>query len=238
MAKKKRVYKKKKEVVYPLFKEVNLSNKGRKGKYMYVKLKKGGRPAYFKFSDEASLQNYMDAYQRKLRYKKEGVLAKSPKAYARKVSRRKEIEDLLKIGYSEAEFTSFEKFTPLATKNAYIKLLMTKAEGFKHPPVADKELAELLSRPENVAGWKKRIEYRVKLMDENNKEIGTFIHIGGKNLDEVRDDFKGEVNTGMEVQERYFKQAKVLEKKGWTYSQKGSGVVKRLDIKLIFRKGK
>lgn len=236
--KKKEVKKKRKSRVdYPLIKKVKLDNKGRKGDYFYIKLAKNKRPAYFKVKEGAELQDYINAYEGKLRYKKEGILAKSPKSYIKKVSKRKKIEDLIAKAYSETDVKNMQNLTPIGIKTMYMKLLMTRVEPYKHPPVADKELAELLARPENVRGWKHRIEYQISLLDKDENVLATYVKMGGKDLVEVVDDVNKQIKIGSEVNIGYDKIGGDLKSKGYIYSGKMNGIVNDIKLKMIFRKG-
>ena len=59
---------------YPRLKFVKLDNKSRKGEYVYVKLDTKARAAYFKKKDGLNLDDYITAYEGKIKNKRKGKL--------------------------------------------------------------------------------------------------------------------------------------------------------------------
>ena len=73
MAKKEKQTKKRIGETEVRVKKVRLNNKSRKGEYYYIK-RHGKRSAYYKIKEGISLDNYLMAYDGKVKVKKKGVV--------------------------------------------------------------------------------------------------------------------------------------------------------------------
>lgn len=165
--------------------KVNLNNKARKGFYYYIK-EKGKRPAYYKIREGVSLDNYILAYEGKVKIKKKGVMnyarESPPEKYLQKVvSRRRNIDKLISKGITETTVNNLHKFSRNRIHKTYMEMLS--------PLVKDKELLHIIALNENVQKFKHRIQTIIEFKSEDGRvelELRTF----NKTLEQVERDIK------------------------------------------------
>lgn len=161
-----------------------LNNKSRKGWYYYIKEFKK-RPSYYKIKQGVDIENYLLAYQGKVKSKKKGVLQyskESPaKKYLKKVEKSKKIDDLISKGITETSLGNLRGATKPQINNAYRKML--------EPLVKDKKLIEILSLEENVKKFKHRIQASINIVSSDGAvqiNLKTF----NKDVAEITNDFR------------------------------------------------
>lgn len=225
---------KKKKVEIKL-KDFGADKKGRKGEYYYVKeFKKKGK--YYKKKEGLKERDYLEYYKRGIVSKRGGVSKKRlnvEKRLDELTKKYPKIEDELGKGYAEHTIRNVTILTPQGINKAYKDLLANKG---KEPLVRDKDLIDILTRPENLEKWKHRVMYEVRLNGEN-EIIATIINNVIKTLPKVRREILEEARIGSEIGAIY-KDLKSLEKKGYNVSyNKRGGRVKSISIKMTFRKG-
>ena len=172
----------KKEII---IKKKTLNNKTRKGDYYYIK-RKGGKPAYYKIKQGISIDNYLLAYDGKVKIKKKGVVRfgkESPAdKYLKKTGLKKyKIDKLISKGITETSLNNIGSLNITNAHSAYKRMLS--------PLVKDKELINILSLDENVRKFKHRIQTNIVLESNDGKveiELKTF----NKTLIDVRSDFR------------------------------------------------
>ena len=183
-----------------------LNNKSRKGWYYYIRAK-DKRPAYYKITEGVNIENYLLAYQGKVKIKKKGVVQYTKETPAQKYLQKVEkkgmkIDDLISKGITEATLTNLRFSGKKKMHNAYIQMLS--------PLVKDKKLLEILALEENVNKFKHRIETLVTVRSGDGKqsfELKTF----NKSLIEIENDFQ-EIMGGSQVFERNLRS---IMKKGY-----------------------
>ena len=102
-----------------------LRNRSRKGWYYYIK-EKGKRPAYYKIKEGLTLDNYLMAYEGKVKVKKKGVIEynkeRPAEEYLRKVVKNKRsIEKLISKGITVIGWLKIEWHVPGILKPRIIK---------------------------------------------------------------------------------------------------------------------
>lgn len=218
-----------------------LENKSRKGWYYYIK-EKGKRPAYYKVKEGVTLDNYLLAYDGKIKIKKKGVLEYNKETPAEKylkhvVKDKRRIDKLISKGITETAIENLNLLDRGSTHKAYMKML--------EPLVKDKELLEIIALEENIKKFKHRIQTNIIMKSADGKveiELKTF----NKTIDEIRRDLKG-----LTKQDIFESDLKAVMNKGYKLASIPSGfdlknyeknyITQRLTsmkIKLRFVKGK
>lgn len=224
---------------YPIIKEVNLNNKSRKGKYYYVKLNKGGRGSYYKKKKGLDKEDYIYTKKHGLISKRKSVLKrKEIEPYVKKVRKRGKVDNLLGKGYHEYYISNLNKLTPYGIRTSYMSLLTDKQNNYKNPVQIDKKIAEILIRPENRKKWSNRIEYQINLVGEGGNLLATMsIAHKKKDLRDIKSELDSKLKIGMKISASGSPDfSKSLE--GYNVSRLGSGTLKKINIKMIYRKGK
>lgn len=185
---------------------VNLDNKTRKGKYIYIKERKG-KARYYKHTEGISLDNYLNAFRGKLKVKKKGVVEykgkKPAEIYVKKIRRQKTLDSLIGKGISEKTTVSdLLKVDRAGIRIAYKQMLK--------PLVKDEKLLDILALNENVEKYKYRIESRVSVISADGKILMEFM-AHNKSIDNTITDF-GKIKEKGDV---YAQDLSVLKKKGW-----------------------
>lgn len=144
---------------------VELDNKSRKGKYIYVKVPKQ-KARYYKQKEGISVDNYLKAYEGKLRVKKKGVVeykGKSPAdLYVERIKSRPRIDSLISKGISDkAEIPNLLNADRKVVREAYKTML--------RPLVRDEKLLDILAMDENVEKFKYRIQTTIQLIGRDDK---------------------------------------------------------------------
>jgi len=193
-----------------------LNNKSRKGWHYYIKEAKK-KPAYYKIHEGVDIENYLLAYQGKVKIKKRGVLQytkESPaEKYLRKVEKSKKIEDLISVGITESDIGDLRFTGKKNMHEAYKKMLK--------PLVKDKELLNILALEENVRKFKHRLQTTIVMSSEDGR-VEIAIKTFNKDLAEIKNDFK-EITTKKDIQETDLQE---ILKKGY----KLEGIPKGVDI--------
>lgn len=223
-------------------KEVQLNNKSRKGSYVYVK-EKGRQGRYYKKNPNVSREEYAEVYSKGgLRQKRGGVTKNKVKVIKkRSVKKLVEIDNVLKDGYAQATVERAEKLTPYGMKTAYMNLLRNKDRaGDGHGIVRDKELLDIITRPEDVEKWKHRIAYEVEIIGQG-QVLGRMTNQYPKSLGIALGEIRELVGVGSEIT-GYDGQGGVQGKnfggKGWNFERLSKGRVETIKVKMVFRKGK
>lgn len=232
---------------------VNLNNKSRKGTYVYAKAK-GQRGQYYKWDEDAVIDAYKQYYKDKyiakkqkgtIKEYKEGYTKKyrgekTPRTrptrqaeqYLRKIKRTPTINQAIKRGITTSNIPDALRATQAQIKQAKKDILKNL--------VADPELLELLTLPENMNKLKHRLEYRVEFKDQQGKTLAT-VGTFNKTPEEVVNELKKTIVEGEEIDHtktptlaRKLEQLKTYTK----LNIKEKGKVKRAFINIVFRKGK
>lgn len=165
--------------------KVKLNNKSRKGDYYYIK-EAGKRPAYYKIRAGVTIDNYLMAYEGKIKVKKKGVLQYTKETPAerylkRAVSDKRRIDKLISKGITETTINRVSTIDRRSTHKAYVKMLS--------PLVKDKELLSIIALEENVKKFKHRIQSSIKLTSlDGNIEIN--LKTFNKTLMEINNDMR------------------------------------------------
>lgn len=219
-------------------KEVKLNNKSRKGNYIYIKEpKKQGK--YYKKTEGLSNSDYLEIYNEGgLRAKRGGVTKTKIEAVKRiKNKRVQEVDKIIKDGYAQATIERAERLTPYGMKTAYMDLLRNKDKvGDKLGVVRDKELLELITRPENVEKWKHRIMYNIELYGKEGL-LATMNNQVPKTLGVIISEIRELGVIGGDI-EGYGKMAKEVKNKNYNFEKIKDGKVTGFKIKMVFRKGR
>lgn len=184
----------------------NLKNKGRTGKYYYLR-EDGKTGRYFKYKKGLSIDNYISAYRGKVKIKKSGVVAgtgrKQADIYVQKIRRQKPLDSLIGKGITETGvLDNMVKVDRAKIKKAYVKML--------EPLVKDKDLLNILVRPENVEKFKHRIEGKITMIDEKNK-VNMVFRVFNKSIDEMTTDLRDIMNG----EKLWIKDVRNLRNKGY-----------------------
>lgn len=179
----KKIKKKVKKIGFTIKKKI-LNNKSRKGEYFYIR-EAGKRPAYYKIKEGVSIDNYLLAYQGKVKVKKKGVIQytkESPaQKYLKTVGKRKRIDDLIGKGITETTVANLLLTGRKGSHQAYKKML--------EPLVKDKELLDIIALEENVNKFKHRIQASITITSSDGV-VEIPLKIFNKSLIEIENDFK------------------------------------------------
>lgn len=220
------------------FKEVSLNNKSRKGDYVYIK-ETGKQGKYYKKKPDLQKRDYLEVYnQGGLRSKSGGITAQKIQAI-RRVQRKKigEIDTILRDGYAQNTIERAQTITPFGMKTAYMDLLRNRDKvGDRLGIVRDKELLDIITRPEDVEKWKHRIMYKIELMG-NEGLLATANNQTPKTLGIVISDMRELKVVGSNV-EGYGRLAKEISNKNYNFEKIADGRITNFRIKMVFRKGR
>lgn len=223
-------------------KEVELNNKSRKGTYIYVK-EKGKNGRYYKKNKELKEKDYLTVYKQGGLRKKRGGITKDKIKVIRTIKKKKpiEIEKALMKGYSQTTIERAERLTPYGMKTAYMNLLRNKDKvGDGHGVIRDKELLEIITRPEDVEKWKHRIAYEVTIIGREGA-LGRMTNQVPKNLGIAIGEIKELARIGGEITSydgTGTGRGKDFQAKEWNFERLGKGRITEIKMKMIFRKGK
>lgn len=168
---------------------VELDNKSRKGKYIYIKVPRQ-KARYYKKQEGVSVDNYIKAYEGKIRVKKKGVVEykgkKPADVYVEKVKSRPRIDSLISKGISEnAEIGDLKNADRATVRKAYKDML--------RPLVKDEKLLDILALEENVEKFKYRIQTKITIVGLDGKIKLTFSGFN-KSIDNIFNDFGKIIN--------------------------------------------
>lgn len=221
-------------------KEVELNNKARKGKYIYIS-EKGKSGKYYKKNEKLKEKDYIEIYKGEGLRSKRGGISKEKIKVIRRVKKKKlvEIEKSLRSGYAQTTVNNANKLTPYGIKTAYMNLLRNKDKvGDKLGIVRDKELLDILTRTEDVEKWKHRVLYGIELIGDKGEILAKMTNKNPKTLYTISSELKEIAKEGRELGNEY--EANGIkgdaEKKGYNYEGIGKGKIKNIRIKLVFRK--
>lgn len=233
---------------------VELNNKSRKGTYLYIKAPKI-RGAYYKFSEDDTIDPYIEYYKDRYVGKKskaKGTIKKyrdtykakilgqkikrtpiSQKAdrYLKKIKKRPTLESQVEKGIGQAIIrdgrTAGQHHIRQATQNLLRKLVL------------DKKLLEIISTEENMKKIKHRLEHRLIFIGADKKIIGKSA-VFRKTTTEVIRDIKNIVGRNEEViKQRTPALATKLTNYGYQkYDHRKDGKITTTKVHIIFRKGK
>lgn len=216
---------------YPKIKVVELKNKTRTGKYVYVKMGKGGHSKYYKYDENLGLEDYLTIAQSKIKYTKGGVskALQTPTYLHERIKRKKTIDALLKRGVSQAHLNNA---LTLSSKqlNERIRTLLRER-------VHDEGIIEILLQESNMQKLKKRFGYEAILLGKNGEELATLTNYEKITPKQALKELRFGVKTGEEVVDNYPRIADRLKKAGWKYNHKINGVVYSVKLHIVFRKG-
>ena len=177
----------------PVIKVVDLNNKSRKGKYVYVRKPKG-RAAYYKYKEGVSINNYLLAYEGKVKIKKTGVIEytkeKPAEKYLKKIKKAPTIESYIPKGIGTAYIDNFRLSGRKGIHSAYKEML----KG-----VQDNELLNVLALEENIAKLKHRIQTVVTIHSKDGS-IEIPLKVFNKTLGEIENDFQKILRTNEVMQ--------------------------------------
>lgn len=242
--------KKKQEIT---IKKIKRDNKSRKGTYYYIK-ERGKKPKEYKIKKGVTKELALDYYRRNIVSKHGGLSVKRIEKERKLDKKAKEyplIDDMLLKGYAEYTIKEAQEITPLKIRTSYARLLMNKKEGKGGEPlVKDRDLLEILIRPENIERWKNRVLFEVQLKNENGEMLATIIPTGVKMLGEIKRDVIDELKVGEDyklssggMEEEYKNQVSVLAKKiksrGYNINRGTTtkGKLTSISIKMSYGKG-
>lgn len=236
----------------PEIKLVELNNKSRKGTYIYVRSK--GKPSrYYKYKGipiDIYQEHYIDKYiskkgkleirRREKRfyeqtYKTSKGLKKQAKGYVKEISKTPTINQTIKKGITEVTITNIHT----ANERTIKRKLMTLLKDL----VLDKKLLAMLIKPENIKKIKHRFEYIAEIKNTDNNTIAKLKKFN-ITPDQALKELKETTKTGEELGNETYTTGtqNKLEKVGWNQEnlQKKymNDTIKKIDMKIIFRKGK
>ena len=164
-------------------KRVRLSNKGRKGWFYYVK-EAGKKGRYYKEKKGINVENYLNAYKGKVKFRKGGVPewkeGKSPsEIYIKSIKKRGQIDEIIGKGQSEIN-------VPRVLGKMKLMEIRKKYEEKLRPLVKDKDLLKILSLPENVQKFKHRLQITTRIEGDDGKII--VLKCFNKTMEEVFND--------------------------------------------------
>ena len=216
-----------------------LNNKSRKGWYYYIKRFKK-RPAYYKIHPNVSINNYLMAYEGKVRIKKKGVISygrETPASkYLRKIKRSKTIDDLISVGISKVTIPDLRKVGKSNVHKIYKNLLKGQ--------VLDKGLLDIIALSENVKKFKNRIESNITLVSIDGK-VSFQLRAFNKSILDIKDDLGGIINKKVfeknlqEVMKKGYRLASIpkgFDLKNYEKNFITSGI-SSVKVELKFRKG-
>lgn len=228
---------------------VELKNKSRQGRYLYIKAeKKQGR--YYKLKEEEAVEAieryFEDKYNKRKKlkgtiyqYKKayKGVktwkeykispsLKRQVQKYLREVSKRPTISQAIKKGLTQVTIKDLLRATPRTIQEAHKQLL--------HELVIDDKLLEDLSKPENTKKMKTRYENKITIYNKTG-EIVTEATKYNTTPEDVLKEIQKEFRAGMEVDYP----EKILRKLGYQVEGKTEkNTIQRISLRITFRKGR
>lgn len=223
----------------------NLANKSRQGLYIYVK-KKGTKGAYYKYDNDVPIDGYLAYYEQKfIKKKKTGSITRYVKqfkpdskrkrgSYAQKyydrIKQQKPLGGYFTTGVSDASIENVYSVSMLGIRDASGQMLQKL--------VLDDRILDVVTKPENIDKLKLHIEYIATFKNEDGENLA-IAHYHGKNPYEVVDMIKRSVQEESEFFSSSRGVTEILDLLGFTnikFFKEGS--VKRVQLKLIFRKGK
>jgi hypothetical protein len=239
---------------------IELSNKSRKGSYIYIK-EKGKSASYYKYDSQYPLDYYVKYYQEKetriekrkgksireslkeLKDAESIITDKNRKAkteaekYLIKLKKQyggKRLEQLLKKGLTATTINNAQ-----STNNSQIHTATTK---LLEAIVLDKKLRDLISQEENIRKIKNRLEHKIMFIGEKGNEL-LEANIFGKTIREVVQEINMISKKGEEIEARegYGKEPITEKLKGLGYQNitaKNPGKIGRVQIITIYRKNK
>ena len=219
---------------------VTLNNKSRKGQYVYIKLGKGQRGAYYKVKKGVSDKDYIKAYKNKLISKKLGVRkGLKPEAYKSKLLKTKKIDNLLSKGIAKVEINNASNLSQYGINTAYRNLLLNKSKaGNGKSIIRDLQLTSILAREENVEKYKHRLSFKVKLQNSKGEILAELTSIGKKTLRTVLKDMKSIMKVGTDIVDFSPSIAMKMKEKGYSYAHQNNGKYAKMNISIILRKAK
>ena len=219
-----------------VIKKVKLDNKSRKGNYVYIR-KDGKRGSYYKLQKGMSLKDnlndYLMAYDGKVRSKKSGISKDKPAKLYKKVLRDTPlIETLIKKGIWTTHLKNASNMTPLQVKASYKELLKRAVLS------NDDETLDLLIQDSNIQKLKHRFEFRISILDKEDNVLVRLNHVGKKDIEEVLSDMKSVfVDKNITGKSPDFTQTE-SNKKGYMYSHVSQGKAVNFQVSVLMRKAK
>lgn len=224
---------------YPQIKIKELNNKSRKGRYIYILLKKGQRGKYYKEKDGVEIESYLHSATGNLKFKRGGVVNDiktiKPEHFIKKQRNAPKISSLFRKGVYSTHLENALTSDASVQKKA-VKTLLSDAiirnKGFRDT------IIDTMLQDENFRKISNRIEYKMDILGNNGETLGEATYIGGKSINDIINDIKSSITDESEVDSGYARFSKSIEGKGYTFSYKQKGTIKNIRINITFRKGK
>lgn len=162
-----------------------LNNKGRKGKYIYVRNVNTKKKSIYKFNDKYDLTNYVDAFNKEIKFTKKGIKrVKEKKVKEIKVDIKSipMMDKVLPSGQSNIEIKELGLKSSNSLRGRYKELLK--------PLVKDKLLIDVLSSYGNVEKWKQRLFYKIEVIESDGGKGVITLRTHGKHIENVYKDIK------------------------------------------------
>lgn len=226
-------------------KVVELNNKSRKGKYLYIKMV-GSPSRYYKYDDK-SKEGLIDYYL--LRYGSDYVPLKKKENYKRTQAKKKRLAKIKNKYDSPREYaialrskpkikTAFKKGISKwiiydMFELGYDKINEVYMNLFK-PLIHDKDLLKIVAKEDNVQKVKHRFEYVIELRNKNGERVAGMSHIGKKTLVEIKNDLDNvkKLNTKFTSDV-----GRLFKGKGYNVDMYKKDVVNTMYVEVLYRRG-